>query len=89
MKHAEIETLINGQQSIILDRECKLKTKDYIGVKIAMGVANASDYAEEIAQTEQWRIDINVAQDEIKRLKAIEPEDLISDGEIEMAQKNF
>lgn len=31
-----------------------MQAQDYIGIKIAMGRANKEDYAEEIAQSEQW-----------------------------------
>lgn len=75
MTQTEIFSLIQAQQDIIRDREAKLKSKDYIGVKIAMGVATRESYAEDIAQTEQWRNDINAAQEEIARLEAIEPEE--------------
>lgn len=75
MKKYEIDTLINEQQSIILDREGKLTSTDYIAAKIAEGKATTEEYAEKIAQRQQWRDDINAAQDEIKRLEAIEPEE--------------
>lgn len=75
MTQQEIQAAINAQQSIILDREAQLKTKDYIGTKIAMGVATREDYAGDIALTEQWRADINAAQAEIARLEAVEPEE--------------
>lgn len=75
MTQQEIQAAISEQQSIILDREAQLKTKDYIGTKIAMGVATREDYADDIAQTEQWRADINAAQAEIARLKAVDPEE--------------
>lgn len=81
MTQQEIQAAINAQQSIILDREAQLKTKDYIGTKIAMGVATCEDYADDIAQTEQWRTDINMAQAEIARLEAIEPEEPTAEGE--------
>ena len=74
MKKYEIDTLINEQQTIILDRECKLTTTDYIAAKIAEGKATQEEYAEKIAQRQQWRDDINAAKDEIERLEAIEPE---------------
>lgn len=74
MTQQEIQAAINLQQRIILERQSQLRSKDYIGIKIAMGVAQKSDYAEEIAMTEKWRNDINVSQEEIVRLKAIEPE---------------
>lgn len=81
MTQQEIQTAINAQQSIILDREAQLKTKDYIGTKIAMGVATREDYADEIAQTEQWRADINAAQAEIARLEAVGPEEPTAEDE--------
>ena len=74
MKKYEIAALINEQQSIILDREGKLTSTDYIAAKIAEGKATTEEYAEKIAQRQQWRDDINAAQDEIKRLKAIKPD---------------
>lgn len=74
MKQAEIIEAINAQQSIILDREGKLTSTDYIAAKIAEGKATKTEYADKIAQRQSWRDDINAAQDEIERLKAIEPE---------------
>lgn len=75
MKQSEILDAIRRQQEIILERESQLRSKDYVGTKIAMGVAKKSDYADVIAQTEQWRSDINEAQAEIARLEALEPEE--------------
>jgi len=74
MKQAEIIEAINAQQSIILDREGKLTTTDYIAAKIAEGKATQEEYAEKIVQRQQWRDDINAANTEIERLKALEPE---------------
>ena len=74
MTQQEINDAIQHQQEIILDREAQLRQKDYIGTKIAMGVATIEDYADVIAQTEVWRDDINAAKDEIARLETIEPE---------------
>ena len=74
MTQQEINDAIQHQQEIILDREAQLRQKDYVGTKIAMGVATIEDYADVIAQTEVWRDDINAAKDEITRLEAIEPE---------------
>lgn len=74
MTQQEINDAIQHQQEIILDREAQLRQKDYVGTKIAMGVATREDYADVIAQTEVWRDDINAAKDEIARLEAIEPE---------------
>ena len=75
MKTYEIEELINEQQTIILDREAKLRSKDYVGTKIAMGVATVEDYEDVISQTQIWRADINAAQAEIERQRAITPEE--------------
>ena len=74
MKQNEIQQLINEQQTIILDREAKLTSTDYIAAKIAEGKATKSEYAARIAERQQWRDDINAAQEEISRLEAIEPE---------------
>ena len=74
MKKYEIDALINEQQTIILDREGKLTSTDYIAAKIAEGKATKTEYADKIAERQQWRDDINAAKDEIERLKTIEPE---------------
>lgn len=75
MTRQEINDAIKHQEEIILEREAELRSKDYVGTKIAMGVAKKSDYADVIEQTEQWRADINAAQEEIDRLNALEPEE--------------
>ena len=74
MKQAEIIEAINAQQSIILDREARLTATDYIAAKIAEGKATKTEYADKIAQRQQWRDDINAAQAEIDRLEALETE---------------
>ena len=74
MTKFEIQAAINAQQSIILDREGKLSSTDYIAAKIAEGKATKSEYAEKIAERQQWRDDINAANDEIERLKALDPD---------------
>ena len=74
MKKYEIDALINEQQSIILDREGKLTSTDYIAAKIAEGKATKEEYADKIAQRQAWRDDINAAKAEIERLEAIEPD---------------
>lgn len=74
MKKYEIDALINEQQTIILDREGRLTSTDYIAAKIAEGKATKSEYADKIAERQQWRDDINAAQAEIDRLKALEPD---------------
>ena len=74
MKQAEINEAINTQESIILDRESKLSSTDYIASKIAEGKATKAEYADKIAQRQRWRDDIKAAQAEIERLEAVEPE---------------
>ena len=74
MTQAEIIEAINAQQSIILDREARLTTTDYIAAKIAEGKATKTEYADKIAERQQWRDDTNAAQTEIDRLKALEPD---------------
>lgn len=74
MKQSEIIEAINAQQSIILDREGRLTSTDYIAAKIAEGKATKAEYAEKIAERQQWRDDINAANAEIERLKALEPD---------------
>lgn len=74
MKQAEIIEAINAQESIILDRDGRLSSTDYIAAKIAEGKATKKEYADQIAQRQQWRDDINAANVEIERLKALEPE---------------
>lgn len=74
MKQHEIEALINEQQTIILDRQGKLTSTDYIAAKIAEGKATKTEYADKIAERQTWRNDINAAEEEIARLQSIEPE---------------
>jgi hypothetical protein len=74
MKQSEIIEAINAQQSIILDREGKLTSTDYIAAKIAEGKATKTEYADKIADRQQWRDDINAAKAEIERLEALEPD---------------
>lgn len=74
MTQAEINEAINAQQSIILDREARLTATDYIAAKIAEGKATKTEYADKIAERQQWRDDINTANAEIERLKTLEPD---------------
>lgn len=74
MTQAEINEAINAQQSIILDRESRLTSTDYIAAKIAEGKATKTEYADKIAERQGWRDDINAAKAEIERLEAIVPE---------------
>lgn len=75
MTKSEIIEAINAQQSIILDREGKLSSTDYIAAKIAEGKATKEEYSGKIAERQQWREDINAANAEIARLETIEPEE--------------
>lgn len=74
MKKYEIDALINEQQTIVLDREGKLSSTDYIAAKIAEGKATKTEYADKITQRQTWRDDINAANAEIDRLKALNPD---------------
>ena len=74
MTQAEINEAINAQESIVLDREARLTSTDYIAAKIAEGKATKAEYADKIAERQTWRDDINAAQAEIERLKALEPD---------------
>ena len=47
------------------DLKTELSTYDYIGVKIAMGVATVDEYADEIAYTEQLRQKIRELEKQI------------------------
>lgn len=75
MTKIEIQELVNEQQSIIADREAKLKATDYVALKIAEGKATKTQYADTLAQRQQWRDEINAAQAEIERLQTMEPEE--------------
>ena len=74
MTKFEIQAAINAQESIVLDREGKLSSTDDIAAKIAEGKATKTEYADKIAQRQTWRDDINAANDEIERLKALDPD---------------
>lgn len=72
MKQSEKNVLLNEQYTIILDREAKLTSTDYIAAKIAEGKATKTEYSAKIAERQQWRNDINAAQEEIARLEAVD-----------------
>lgn len=74
MNQQEIQTLINEQESVILDREARLTSTNNIATEIAEGKATKEEYADKIAQRQQWRDDINAAQAEIARLETLEPD---------------
>ena len=83
MTKIEIQQLVNEQQSIIADREAKLKATDYVALKIAEGKATKTQYADTLAQRQRWRDEINAAQAEIERLQAMEPEEPEGREEVE------
>lgn len=74
MTQEEINEAINAQESIVLDREARMTATDYIAAKITEGKATKTEYADKIAQRQQWRDDINAANAEIERLKTLEPD---------------
>ena len=74
MTRQEINDLLNEQYSEKLTLQSNLKDTDYIAAKIAEGKATQEEYADKIAERQTWRDDINAAQDEIKRLEELEPE---------------
>ena len=84
MEKQEKQQLINEQQSIILDREGRLTSTDYIAAKIAEGHATREEYSEKIVLRQQWRDDINAAQAEIARIEALpeEEETPTSNGDV-------
>lgn len=53
----EIET--QKRMSRVVELKQKLASYDYIGVKIATGCATIEDYAEQIAEMQAWRAEIN------------------------------
>ena len=80
MTKIEIQQLVNEQQSI-------MKATDYVALKIAEGKATKTQYADTLAQRQQWRDEINAAQDEITTLNAIEPEE--PDIRMEGAEESY
>lgn len=55
-----------GVQAWINEKKQELQSYDYIGVKIAMGVATREEYAEQITHTEQLRREINELESEVE-----------------------
>lgn len=58
------------------DAQNEIAKYDYIGVKIAMGVATIEDYAEEIEYTESIRAVIRDIQRELKEAQNEETEEI-------------
>ena len=75
MTQQEKQSLLNEQYLIVNNAEAQLKATDYIAAKIAEGKATKTEYKESIEQRQQWRDQINAAQEEITRLEAVETED--------------
>lgn len=46
-----------------------MRAQDYIGIKIAMGRTTKEDYAEEIAQSEQWAQRKSELENMLKNIK--------------------
>lgn len=94
MTTQEIQTAINEQQSIILDRQARLSSKDYIDNKVVdiiiqwarnggtlaemkeLVTGCVASYEGTPQDKQQWRADINAAQQRIAELEAEVPEDL-------------
>ena len=83
MTQQEKQSLLNEQYLIVNNAEAQLKATDYIAAKIAEGKATKTEYKEKIDLRQQWRDQINAAQEEIARLEAIEPEEETSLAEEE------
>ncbi len=75
MTKQEKQSLLNEQHLIVNNAEAQLKATDYIAAKIAEGKATKTEYKEKIEQRQQWRDQINAAQEEIARLESVETED--------------
>lgn len=75
MTQQEKQSLLNKQHLIVNNAEAQLKATDYIASKIAEGKATKTEYKEKIELRQQWRDQINAAQEEIARLEAIETEE--------------
>lgn len=57
---------IKTKEDEIARLKAELTQYDYIGTKIAMGVATKEDYADEIAHTEEIRKQIRLLEGEVK-----------------------
>lgn len=82
MKQQEISDAMQRQQEIILDRKTRLSKTDYIAAKIAEGAATKAEYQEQLAERQQWREDINAANDRLTELEAEVPEDETPDAQV-------
>ena len=83
MTQQEKDALIQEQREVILNRESNLSSTDYIAAKIAEGVATKTEYKNKLALRQQWRKDINDANERIAEIEAIEGEIEESHGDID------
>jgi hypothetical protein len=67
--------LLNEQNLIINVRMAKLAATNNIASEIAEGKATKTEYRDKIEERQQWREEINAAQEEIVRIEAIEVDD--------------
>lgn len=72
MTQQEKDQLLQEQREIVLKSEAQLSSTDYIASKIAEGVATKEEYADKLAQRQQWRNDINNAKERIREIEAEE-----------------
>lgn len=75
MTKEEINGALNEQYTRILNLRSKLSDTDYIAAKIAEGKATKSEYSEKIEMRQQWRNEINEAEEEVSRLKSLAADD--------------
>ena len=75
MTKEEINGALNEQYTRILNLRSKLSDTDYIAAKIAEGKATKSEYSEKIEMRQQWRDEINEAEEEVSRLKSLATDD--------------
>lgn len=75
MTKQEIQDQKNLAQKQIFEAEAYLSQTDYIAAKLAEGAATREEYAEELSRRQGCRDSINAAQERIKELDAIVPED--------------
>lgn len=75
MTKEEINGALNEQYTRILNLRSKLSDTDYIAAKIAEGKATKSEYSEKIEMRQQWRDEINEAEEEVSRLKSLAIDD--------------
>ena len=62
------EIAVREAKARIASAEENLRLTDYIGVKIAEGAATREEYAEQLAQRQAWRDEINACNATLARL---------------------